>query len=53
MNREDGQWTLLDHILLDKSAKERLLAVDVLKGAADEFSDHYLVEARLKICRGF
>ncbi|XP_071539225.1 craniofacial development protein 2-like [Panulirus ornatus] len=53
VSRRDGQRALLDYMLIDRRAKERLLDVNVLRGATGGMSDHYLVEAMVKICMGF
>ncbi|XP_071512677.1 uncharacterized protein [Panulirus ornatus] len=53
VSRRDGQRALLDYVLIDRRAKERLLDVNVLRGATGGMSDHYLVEAKVKICMGF
>ncbi|XP_071529497.1 craniofacial development protein 2-like [Panulirus ornatus] len=53
VSRRDGQRALLDYVLIDRRAKERLLDVNVLRGATGGMSDHYLVEAKVKISMGF
>ncbi|XP_071547063.1 craniofacial development protein 2-like [Panulirus ornatus] len=53
VSRRDGQRVLLDYMLIDRRTKERLLDVNVLRGATGGMSDHYLVEAKVKICGGF
>lgn len=53
MGRKDGKWALLVYMLIDRHAKERDLDMNVLRGAAVGTSDLYLVEARVKMLRGF
>ncbi|XP_071512709.1 craniofacial development protein 2-like [Panulirus ornatus] len=53
VSRRDGQRALLDYVLIDRRAKVRLLDVNVLRGATGGMSDHYLVEAKVKISMGF
>ena len=40
---------LMDYVIVNKSARGRLLDVHVLRGAAGGMSDHFLVEGRVKV----
>ena len=40
---------LMDYVLINGGMRGRLLDVDVLRGEAGGLSDHYLVEAKLKV----
>lgn len=51
--REDGKRALLNCILIDWHAKVGLLDVTVLRGTAGGISHHYLVFAKVNICRSF
>lgn len=48
-----GDCALLDYICVSQMDKTRLLDVNVLRGAAGGISDHYLVEAKLKVKGGW
>jgi len=52
-SRINGECALLDYILVDVECKERLKDVNVLRGIVGGITDHFLVEARLKLRRGF
>lgn len=39
---------MLDYVLMDRHAKK-----NVIRGEASRMSNHYMVEAKVKICRGF
>ena len=47
----DGQRALMDYVLVDRQMKERLVDVNVLRGAARGMSDHFLVEGKVKLIR--
>ena len=40
---------LMDYVVIRKDVRHRLLDVNVLRGAAGDMTDHYLVEGRLKV----
>ena len=48
----NGQLALLDYVCVRVVDRERLIDVNVLRGAAGGMSDHYLVEIKLKIKGG-
>ena len=51
---EDGlERSLIDYVLLDERSKGSLEDVNVSRGAAGGMSDHYLVEAKLRMRGGF
>ena len=45
----NGERALLDYVCLEQKVKNRLIDVNVLRGAAMGISDHFLVEAKLKV----
>ena len=51
---ENGQErSLIDYVLVDERSKSLLKDVSVRRGAASGMSDHYLVEARIKMIGSF
>lgn len=40
---------MMDYLLIDRCAKERLLDVNVLREATGGISDYFLVEARMEV----
>ena len=48
----DGSVSLLDYVLIEKDVKERLLDVNVCRGAHNGMSDHYLVVAKVRVGGG-
>ena len=40
---------LMDYVVVRKSMRHRLLDVNVLRGAAGDMTDHYLVEGKMKV----
>ena len=49
----NGERALLDYVCVEQRIKDRLLDVNVLRGAAGGISDHFLVEARVRIKGGW
>ena len=51
---ENGQErSLIDYVLVDERSKRLLEDINVYRGAAGGMSDHYLVEAKVKMRGGF
>ena len=51
---EDGQErSMIDYVLVDERTKRSLEDVNVFRGAAGGMSDHYLIEAKVRIRGGF
>ena len=51
---EDGQErSLIDYVLVDERSKRSFEDVNVFRGAAGGMSDHYLVEAKVRMRGGF
>ena len=51
---EDGQErSLIDYVLVDERSKRSLEDVNVFRGTARGMSDHYLVEAKVRMRGGF
>lgn len=41
------------HVCVNRCAEERLMDMNVLRGATGGMSDHFLLEASVKLCAGF
>ena len=48
-----GAWGLMDYVLITKRMVGRLKDVHVFWGVADGMSDHFLVEAKVVVAKGW
>ena len=49
----NGERALLDYVCIRSCYKDRLLDVNVFRAIAGGISDHYLVEAKMKVKKGW